>query len=119
MECLTSSAHFKQQASNEFQFYPSSVFILTFASVLLYYTNDETPLTYELLFISKRMFKSPLHNIKYINTAGYFEGLRVRLSVQACRTEVHEPLCSPLPWQEEDFITALVLFLVGDVSIST
>lgn len=42
MECLTSLAHFKQQANNEFQFYPSSVFILTFASILLYYTNDES-----------------------------------------------------------------------------
>lgn len=44
MECLTSLAHFKHQANNEFQFYPSGVLFLTFACVLLYYKNDEIPL---------------------------------------------------------------------------
>lgn len=60
MEHLTSWAHFKQKANNEFQFYPSSVSILTFAGVLMYHTNDETPTHVQTFIPLKKEFLSHL-----------------------------------------------------------
>lgn len=85
MECLTSLAYFKQQENNEFQFYLSGIFFLTFASVLLYYKNDESPLACKICSLKKVSFKvkSPLYNIRFMNIATYFQRCRVRLCVQA------------------------------------
>lgn len=109
---LTSLAPFKQQAGNEFHFFSHQFYLFLHLAVYYCTTQPLSIFSRDKHILLTQEFLSPLHNIMYINIACYFQGLRVRLCVQACRAEVYEPLYSPFSWQGADFMRVL------DISIN-